>query len=53
MTIGERIFELMRKKNMTQKEFSERTNIGQSTISDWKRKKRIPLPIKYLLFVMC
>lgn len=42
MTIGQRIFELMEQKGMTQKEFSERTNIGQSTICDWKRKGTNP-----------
>lgn len=49
MTIGERIFELMRSENMTQKEFSEKTNIGQSTISDWKRKKTNPASDKILI----
>lgn len=49
ITIGERVIELMRKKNMTQKEFSNRTNIGQSTISDWKRKKINPSADKILI----
>ena len=42
MTIGQRVFELMEQKGMTQKEFSERTNIGQSTVCDWKRKGTNP-----------
>lgn len=42
MTIGQRIFELLEQRGMTQKEFSERTNIGQSTICDWKRKGTNP-----------
>lgn len=49
MTIGERVIELMRRENMTQKEFSEKTNIGQSTISDWKRKKINPASDKILI----
>ena len=38
MTISENIFELLKRRGMSQKEFSERTGIAQSTISDWKRK---------------
>lgn len=48
MTISERIFELLKQKNMSQKEFSELTNIGQSTISDWKRYKTNPSADKIL-----
>ena len=39
MTISERIFELLEQRGMSQKEFSEKTGIAQSSISDWKRKK--------------
>ena len=39
MTISERIFELLDKRGMSQKEFSEKTGIAQSSISDWKKKK--------------
>ena len=39
MTIGERILVLIKDRGMTQKEFSKRTGIPQSTISDWKGKK--------------
>ena len=42
MTIGERILELIHSSDMTQKEFSERTGIPQSTISSWKGKKQNP-----------
>ena len=33
--ISEKIFELILRNGMTQKEFSEETGISQSTISDW------------------
>ena len=49
MSISERIFALLSKKGMTQKEFSERTEISQSTISDWKRKKTNPSADKILI----
>ena len=42
MTIGERVLDLVHKKNMTQKEFSERTGIPQSTMSSWRGKKQNP-----------
>ena len=48
MIISERIFELLDRNNMTQKEFSEQTGISQSTISDWKRKKTNPSADKIL-----
>ena len=48
MIISERIFSLLDKKQMTQKEFSEQTEISQSTISDWKRKKTNPSADKIL-----
>ncbi|MBQ8667665.1 MAG: helix-turn-helix transcriptional regulator [Lachnospiraceae bacterium] len=38
MRIWEKIFDLIRERGMTQKEFSGRTGIAESTISDWKRK---------------
>lgn len=41
MTISERIFELMKEKNLTQKEFSKRAHIPESTISDWKKKRSL------------
>ncbi len=42
MTIGERVLELVHDKGMTQKEFSEKTGIPQSTMSSWKGKKQNP-----------
>ena len=48
MTISERIFELLEKQGITQKEFSIKTGIAQSAISDWKRKKTNPVSNKIL-----
>jgi len=49
MTISERIFDLIKVRGMTQKEFSEKTGIAQSSISDWKRKKTNPVSEKILI----
>ena len=49
MIISERIFYLMKEKGMSQKTFSDRTGISQSTISDWKRKKTNPAADKIML----
>ena len=49
MTISERIFELLKKRGMSQKAFSEKTGISQSSISDWKRKKTNPVSEKILI----
>ena len=49
MTISERIFELLAEQGMSQKEFSEKTGIAQSSISDWKRKKTNPVSEKILV----
>ena len=46
--ISEKIFELILRNGMTQKEFSEETGISQSTISDWKRKSTNPSADKIL-----
>ena len=48
MIISERIFDLLQKQGMSQKEFSEKTGIAQSTISDWKGKKLNPSSDKIL-----
>ncbi len=48
MTISERIFKLMEERGLTQMEFSRRTGITQSTISDWKRKKTNPAADKIM-----
>ena len=42
MIISERIFYMMKKKDMTQLELSRRTGIATSNISDWKKKKTNP-----------
>ncbi|MBR6383638.1 MAG: helix-turn-helix transcriptional regulator [Lachnospiraceae bacterium] len=42
MTIGERVLNLIHESGMTQKEFSEKTGIPQSTMSSWKGKKQNP-----------
>ena len=49
MTISERIFELLAEQGMSQKEFSEKTGIAQSSISDWKRKNTNPFSEKILV----
>ena len=42
MIISERIFYVMKQKNITQLELSRRTGIATSNISDWKKKKTNP-----------
>ena len=42
MTIGQRVFHLLEEKNMTQREFSRRTGIATTTISDWRKKNTNP-----------
>jgi transcriptional regulator with XRE-family HTH domain len=49
MTISDKIFELIKERGMSQKEFSEATGIAQSSISDWKRKKTNPVSEKILI----
>ncbi|MEE1028327.1 MAG: helix-turn-helix transcriptional regulator [Agathobacter sp.] len=49
MLISERIYDLMKEKEMSQKDFSEMTGISQSTISDWKRKKTNPSADKIMI----
>jgi len=49
MIISERIFRLLEEKGMSQKDFSEKTGISQSTISDWKRKKTNPASDKIMI----
>ena len=48
MTISEKIFTLLDQKGMTQKEFSIKTGIAESTISDWKKKNNNPTAEKLL-----
>ena len=42
MIISERIFKILKDKNMTQMEFAKRAGFSNSAISDWKRKKTNP-----------
>ena len=49
MTISERIFEKIDELSMTQKEFSQKTGILQSTISEWKKKKTNPSSDKIMI----
>ena len=42
MTISERVFERLKQLSMTQKEFSEKTGILPSTISEWKKNGTNP-----------
>ena len=49
MTISDKIFELIKERGMTQKEFAQKTGISQSSISDWKRKKTNPVSEKILI----
>ena len=49
MTISERIFELLALRKISQKEFSRRTGIAESSISDWKRRKTNPVSEKILI----
>ena len=51
MNISDRIFEKMSEMKMTQKEFSERTGILQSTISEWKKRHTNPSADK--IMVIC
>lgn len=49
MIISERIFKLMKERGISQIEFSRKTGISQSTISDWKRKKTNPAADKIMI----
>lgn len=49
MIISERIFKILKERNLSQKAFSEKTGIAQSTISDWKRKKTNPAADKIMI----
>lgn len=48
-TISDRIFELLKERRMSQKSFSQKTGIAESTISDWKKKKTNPVSDKILI----
>ena len=42
MLISERIFKLLKERNMTQAEFAKRAGIACSTVSEWKKRKTNP-----------
>lgn len=42
MTISERIFKLLKDKNISQSAFAKKAGLANSTISDWKTKKTNP-----------
>ena len=49
MTIGERVLSRIDELKMSQKEFSEKTGIPQSTISEWRRKCNNPSSDKIMI----
>lgn len=49
MLISERIFQYLTERGISQKEFSNKTGISQSTISDWKRKGTNPSADKIMI----
>ena len=42
MIISERIFKILKEKNMSQNAFAKQAGLASSTISDWKTKKTNP-----------
>ena len=48
-TVSDRIFELLKERKMTQKEFAQRTGIAESSISDWKKKRTNAVSDKILI----
>lgn len=51
MLISERIYKYMEERKISQLEFSKRTGISQSTVSDWRRKGTNPSADK--LMIIC
>ncbi|MCR5416745.1 MAG: helix-turn-helix domain-containing protein [Pseudobutyrivibrio sp.] len=49
MTISERVLEILDERKISQKEFSIKTGIPQTTISDWRKKKTNPASDKILI----
>ena len=49
MTISDRIFDKLNQIEMSQKTFSEKTGISQSTISEWKSKRTNPTSEKIMI----
>ena len=49
MTIGDRIFNRIKQLGISQKDFSMKTGISQSTISEWKTKRTNPTSEKIMI----
>lgn len=49
MQISERIYKYIAERGLSQIEFSKRTGISQSTISDWRRKGTNPSSDKIMI----
>ncbi len=49
MTVRDRIFAKLDEMNMTQKEFSKRTGIPETTVSDWRKKRTNPMAEKIMI----
>ena len=49
MTASERILQLLDERKISQKDFSAKTGIPQSTISDWRKKKTNPASDKIMI----
>jgi len=49
MTVSDRAFQILEEKGMTQKFFSEKTGIPQSTISDWRKIRTNPASDKVMV----
>ena len=49
MHIRDRIFNRLEELNMTRKEFSKRTGIAESTISDWRKRHTNPTAEKIMI----
>lgn len=49
MTISQKIFRILESEKITQKDFSDKTGIPQSTISDWRKKNTNPASDKILI----
>ena len=49
MMISQKIFKLLELEKLSQKDFSEKTGILQSTISDWRKKNTNPASDKILI----
>lgn len=48
MIISERIFKILKDKNMSQNAFAKKVGLSSSTISDWKTKKTNPTAEKIM-----